>query len=215
MKSQSSRVYTTFEFFLFDEIQMIGEYAGAVESSIKKEFEKKALKLVENIDKVSEEERELLEVHHEQIVWKFRGMFPRILRNSVFLACYSFLESKLNELCRNIGSHTHIKLNDLAGSGVIRANNYLSKVIQIPKVNALLWKRIIVYNKIRNKIAHSEGRLSNDGDSKAIRAFCKKRDSFKINYSRIELLETFVPDVLHDIKMLFSELKAALGDRFP
>ena len=135
---------STFEFFLFNEIQMIREYAAAVEASIGKEFEQKAFELVENIDKATKKEREFLEFHHEQIVWKFTDVFPRILRNSIFLACYSFLESKLNELCRNLESHTQIKLKDLDGSGVIRANKYLSKVIQIPKVNDLLWQRIII-----------------------------------------------------------------------
>ncbi len=216
MNDQSRPLQTTFEFFLFDGLHRIGEYVSTVESYIEKEFEKKASKMVENIDKSSKEKRELLEFHREHLEWKFTEVFPRILRYSSFLTCYSYLEFTLNRLCRSLEFNYHLKLTDLADRGVIRSYNYLTKVIQIPKVSKLLWDRIKIYNKIRNKIAHNEGQLSDDGDSKAIMAFSKKRHTLlKIVDSRIELMKEFVPEVLSDIESLFFEVKAELGPKFP
>lgn len=127
MKNQDNKVLSPFEFFLLDEINRIREYVDDVESFITKEFEKKAFKLVKNIDSASPEQKQMLESHHKHLVWKFTTIFPRILRYSIFLTCYSFLEAKLTELCRHLEANYKLKLSDLSGKGVIRAHNYLSK----------------------------------------------------------------------------------------
>lgn len=89
------------------------------------------------------------------------------------------------------------------------------KVIQIPKIKEILWNRIIFYNRIRNKIAHCQGELTNDKDSKAIVEYSNTLANIRTMDTQIDLLETFIPEVLSDIEILFQELKAELGIKFP
>jgi hypothetical protein len=98
--------------------------------------------------------------------------FPSILRTSVFLSLYSFLENQLVLLCKQIQSRKRITLsvNDLNGSGIEKASKYLKKVagIDFPD-NAKEWTYIKHCNQLRNCLVHNGG-IVNEENKKLLKA---------------------------------------------
>ena len=91
--------------------------------------------------------------------------YPSMHRESLVILIYNFLEDELNKLCNIISEciENKIKLKDLDGKGIHRAQNYLTKVgdFDFSKISQE-WAYIKSVNLLRNQIVHSGGCLPED-----------------------------------------------------
>lgn len=99
------------------------------------------------------ESTELYEMHFEDIHYQFKEEYPIILRTSLFLSIYAFLEKTLNDICLSYENSHKDKLNDIPHNGIHKSKVYLTNVcnIDFPTKN---WGQIRQYNIIRNFLAH-------------------------------------------------------------
>jgi hypothetical protein len=135
--------------------------------------------------------------------------FPRILRQSLFLALYADCEMYLNYQCYELQriKEFSLSLKDLSGSGIIRARNYLTKVAQINFPNGKEWQEIQTYGKLRNCFAHNDGELTNLSESEA--KFLKE---YALNNPYLEVKEASVTYI--EIKKGFCEEALKIFDAF-
>ena len=92
----------------------------------------------------------------------FKDYFPSLQRRSALLSIFSLFENELNKLCYLYMAEKSITidLSDLKGSGVVRAVEYLSKVVEInTHKSSREWQEIKSIQKLRNVIAHQDGKL--------------------------------------------------------
>lgn len=101
--------------------------------------------------------------------------FPNILRSSLLISIYSFLENQLIRLCKEIQikKSLSLKYNDVNNKGIEKAKLYLSKVVGIDLNPAIKeWNLIKNYQTLRNCFTHSEGMVE-EPDKKLLSAIEK------------------------------------------
>ena len=113
--------------------------------------------LAESADKSMEA---LTELFPRYLALEF--IFPGILRASLLAHTYFLFEDSLHHLCKRIEarSTSGIRLEDLRGSGLLRARLFLARVAEIPFPEPdTLWEDVNNIRLLRNCIAHDYGRL--------------------------------------------------------
>lgn len=140
------------------QVEQFSSYSEQLEAYLKRQVSKieenmdnhiNSLKLVE--DKV--DTSRLFEMHYEDQYHSFNNEFPIILRTSLFLSTYTFLEKTLNKLCKDYEEDNNVKLKDIRHNGITKSKFYLTNVcnIEFPDKD---WHLILQYNVIRNSLAH-------------------------------------------------------------
>lgn len=90
------------------------------------------------------------------------GVNVPLFRHSTIVTLYTFLESSMNNLCRNLFrlKKYNVDLSDLRGEGIVRARLYLMKLadVDFELLNGD-WSRLLGLNSIRNCLVHNEGRI--------------------------------------------------------
>ena len=95
--------------------------------------------------------------------------FPMVQWQAQFLVVYATFEASLNSLCNVVKRRlkSSLSFKDMNGAGYERARTYLSKVGGVEKVfSSHTWERARQLGKIRNLIAHSQGRVDEVSDPK-------------------------------------------------
>jgi len=142
-------------------------------------------------------------------------VFPDLLRKSFFVACYSFLEHTLLDLCRYLQKkHKYtVELSDLAEKGVFKARTYLKKVVGVdfPDRSAL-WTDITNFSHIRNFIVHNNGQLNKTKDADTVRLLVKQKKWISIDaYECLQLTGDFYKEIIGGLRNFFEELLVALS----
>ncbi len=86
--------------------------------------------------------------------------------HSLFISLYSFLEKKMYQFCRLAEEHQTLKIKDISGDGIFKYYKYFKKVlgINLDGLNAE-WTEITKYNKLRNRLVHSQTNTIENGDN--------------------------------------------------
>lgn len=142
-----------FRFFVLGQLEMFEGYAQYIESILGREL----YEFEESMKELSDDEKEEFVNWHYDEIAQYRDDFPMIMRNSLFISVYSFLEEKVIDLC-NQPDETSIKLDDLQGNGIKRASLFIKKVKKddFPD-DTKEWHFINNANQIRNCIVHCGG----------------------------------------------------------
>jgi len=136
--------------------------------------------------------------------------YPRLLRNSFLVTCYSYLEERLHYFCDELRNEKKLPLNvsDLKGNALDRAKKYIKKLADVEIQNDI-WEEMLNMTNIRNCIVHSEGRI-NTGDEKKdskIRNYIDKRSDISSDSDgTIRLTKEYCQHVLDEIRELFKAL---------
>ncbi|WP_163581130.1 hypothetical protein [Gracilibacillus saliphilus] len=86
--------------------------------------------------------------------------FPFILRKSLFITLYSFMESELSHLAKALENKeaSLIKLDDIRHKGIYKYHFYITKVCNINlSVSKKTFDVFLLYNNLRNYFVHNEG----------------------------------------------------------
>jgi hypothetical protein len=195
---------TRYLFFVLHELEQFRNYAEYIESSLRKEvksYEDRAEGLM------PEEEEEFWDCYIDEVA-PYSQDFPKIMRNSLFVSIYTFLEDKIVELCVP-SEDTLLKLSDIKGQGIEQASIYLKKVLRIDfPDNSKEWHYIKKANLIRNCIVHSRGDVSKSRNEAKIRNAVQDMQSVsidKMGYIKLdeELCEDFIENVDSFLQQLY------------
>lgn len=167
--------------------------------------------------------------HHDDIIesysWDFHlnnTIHPSIHRESVTITLFSFFEHQLNDLCKDISSclKDQIKLKDLHGQGIERAQTYLSKIANFDwsKVNGS-WGYLKSAQRIRNLLVHNGGRINKykDKDKDKLLKFIESNKNLRIETvsigqdganieKRIIIDAGFINELLENMELFFKQL---------
>ncbi len=161
------------------ELQHIEACREEVESMLHTEVRRLEQRLHSEADRMEEDERLELYEHHEDTHWELSAVFPRLIRNSMFVTTYTFLEWGLLQLCAVLAQirPSAISVKDLQGRPIEQARAYIAKVqgIAFPADTAE-WQAIAIYRQIRNVIVHRNA-IVTKGDN-VIRQFIEKNPAF-------------------------------------
>jgi acyl carrier protein phosphodiesterase len=122
----------------------------------------------------------------------YRVWFPNMQRRSALLTLFSLLERTLEDLCDSLSSDMRltVDIQDIKGNGLERTMLFMKKVVGLQlDLNSLTWNEIRSVQKIRNVIAHADGRLEDQqsGRDKDIAKYIDLTEL--INYNNEILLE--------------------------
>ena len=183
------------------------DYAEYIESSFRKELE-----FYENGAKElqPEEEEEYYDWCFDEVS-QYTQDFPRIMRNSLFVSIYTFLEDKIVEQCVS-DADTLLELSDINGKGIQQASIYLKKVLRVAfPNNCKEWKYIKNANLIRNCIVHNNGAVSKSRNEKKLRNIVEDTPSICINQiDHIHLESKFCLDFIDNVDLFLSQLYNAI-----
>ncbi|UOQ44058.1 hypothetical protein MUN89_19680 [Halobacillus salinarum] len=202
------------------------EYAESVQA-----FLEQQIKLIEEdydkrADGLSDKEKEeLFEGMYENDFYNFNKSFPNILRESLFISCYAYLEKELMNLCKFIEKRNDFKIDlaDLKHNGIIKAQVFIKKVAEVnfpEETNS--WNKILKFNIIRNHLVH-EGTST---IKKGTRIFYACRDLGTLtlehrfskeetqeDFYHLELTQDFSLDFIRTVSEFFSELYKAFDKK--
>lgn len=141
--------------FIGWEMEMFDKYIDHVESTIREEL----LKLKIEIDKYEGEEQELYVDHIYDDIATYRDDFPAIMRSSLLISIYTFLEHELNRFCRyhNADGFKNYKSKD---RGIERAQRFIKDELNMEFPDQTKgWHFIYSVREIRNCFAHAHGHV--------------------------------------------------------
>ena len=191
------------------QLNHLKEYVETLENLIGKELSDFDSFVEKEAAKLEEEERDFFYDHHLDTQWQLSEIFPNILRTSLFIKCYSILETELINMCDVLQKRNNypIRLSDLKGKGIFLAQLYYKKVVGIEFPDqSKSWAEILKYNLIRNIFVHKEGHLSDDDKSKKAADYIENKTSILLDkYCRIQLTKDFVPQAIDVIEDFFNE----------
>ncbi|MEC3429861.1 hypothetical protein BK721_12930 [Bacillus thuringiensis serovar nigeriensis] len=200
------------------QIRNLNRFAETMEQFLtneRGELEKQFAKDAEGLSEILKQE--LFELRSDDIS-DFSVTFPTILRQTVFAKAYFNFEELLVKLCKILQKNNNHKIgfSDLRGNGIVGAMMYITKVFNVESpFQSQEWERIKSYNKIRNIIAHQNGRLSveDQGKLKSEEKEIDKLEYIAVNDSYTIALESpFCFKVLEDMESFFKELITELAN---
>jgi hypothetical protein len=206
-------IKTLFKHWIELDFRYLEEYASTIENLLATEVEELSARVKKKAAKLTEEEEKELYDFYSDDFWLLSQVFPNKLRLSLFVICYAFLESRLQTLCLNLKvkfGHK-IGIEEIKGKGIFRSRIYLEKVIGVnfPEKSSQ-WQDIMIYNRIRNSIVHSDGRLDAEKENQ-VKIFIDQKKWIELDTSkRIQLLGTFYQEVIETLEKFFDELLDAI-----
>ena len=169
--------------------------------------------LEDNYD--DEDEDVSLEYYHYRIgsMHKFYSSFPNILRSSLLIAVYSFFETSLVNLCKELNNTKKysVRYNSIAGKGIEKVKLYLTEVVEIDfPSGSIEWSKINDYRLIRNCFAHGQGKVTDD--NRSLISAIKRLDSVRVTgdviFGRyIELEKEFINNFIEVIELFWSKIE--------
>ncbi|WP_339227824.1 hypothetical protein NSQ77_19925 [Oceanobacillus sp. FSL K6-2867] len=185
---------------------------GSIEShknSLEKRFEEQSKDIKDPAIKQEFYEHAFLDDYHD-----LDKTYTLILRKSLFISLYSFMESELRSIAKNIEKQnlTNKKLADFNDRGIYLYLVYLEKTnkinINISKENRKKFKE---YNNLRNYFVHNDNNSINQKQYDKLKilpylAFEKFPHKDYTNYQVEALEKDFNPHYLNLISLFFDEL---------
>lgn len=203
-----------FETWIDINLDNLSEYTVTVEDLLDSKLKNFRSWVEKEASKVTGEQQEDFYEFYADDYHQFSRIFPNILRSSLFIMLYSFVENQLVNLCgkfhRQYGYP--IKLTDLRGEGIVRAQSYLKKVVKIDFPDQTpSWDDIVSYNRIRNFIIHNGAQLDKSDQAKKVESFISTRPSITLDHLRnIQFSKDFCPEVINTLRSFFGDLLKAL-----
>ncbi len=141
--------------------------------------------------------------------------FSNVLRRSLFVNLYAFLEKRMLKICREAGNKDEIRLSlsDLRGSGIEKAKTYLTKVVGIPFDLCQDWEEIQKFKTLRHCVAHNEGKIDDGFNDKGgnLKKYVKSKDTLSLDLDKtVRFEKEFCVEALDVIERFLETLNSRL-----
>jgi hypothetical protein len=115
--------------------------------------------------------------YYNELAWDYSYTLPNIMRNSFFVALFSFLEHKLGIFCKYMQKERKIvsSWQDEKGNTLDKFKKYCKHNRLSLKFDDQNWQEINHYRLIRNCIVHNKGLIKGFNNEKELRDYNIKR----------------------------------------
>jgi len=193
-------------------LENLRRYAETFEQMLNKETTAFEERIEQTALTIPEEERFDFYDFHSDEHWQLLEIFPDIMRKSLFINCYSYLESKIFNLCDHIYEKLGCSkpLSQITKhKGIFKAQYYFKNVAKVyfPD-DSKVWEDILNYNLIRNCIVHNDSELKAKKDKvEKVSKFINNKSSIIIEKNKIKIIhEDFSLEFINTIDDFFALL---------
>lgn len=164
----------------------------------------------ESITDLSDEEIIEIEEYYADDYQHIEEVQVSLYRKSTLVSLYSFLEHSLNDLCgyQYRRYEFAVEVTDLRGEGIVRARDYLIKLIKVDF--SLLndeWRYLMEFNKIRNCIVHSDGDINQSRSKKSLHEIVNSREGLELQHEKfIKISREYVDFIITKIEVFMAKL---------
>ncbi|MBR0581005.1 hypothetical protein [Bacillus altitudinis] len=216
-----------FGLFRHSDLEKLENYEDHVESTLSHEL----MTIGKNVDALSEEQKEYyVDMIYDEIS-DYRDDFPAIMRYSLLISIYTYLEHELNKFCQHYNAKG-FKEYDRKEKGIKRAKGFIKKELNMNFPDRTKeWNFICNVSEIRNCLVHAQGYIDEMKDksetddktenkdhikkksdkeetkvSKAINALGKDLVSVIEGANKIKLHENFNKEFIKHVKTFLDNL---------
>lgn len=207
----------SFDMQLEDFYNYIDTMEGSIEShksSLEERFENESKHLTEP------EKQEFYEFAFFDEYYNLDKTYSLILRKSLFISLYSFMESELQNIARKIEKQnlTDIKISDISHRGL---HQYLFYIETVNKININISinvrNRFLQYNHLRNHFVHNGDDLINQKKYNSLKSlsYINFEEIPRKDYSKYQigaLEKDFNPNYLSLVSKFFDELYKGIDE---
>lgn len=204
-----------YKFFKHHGLDTLEDYADHVESTLDNELTK-IDKYIETFKTEEEKEFHVDRIYDE--IAAYRDEFPAIMRASLLISIYSYLEHELNKLCRFHNAEGFLIFKTKA-TGIARSKEFMKKELKMDFPDQTKeWNFICYVKEIRNCFAHAQGHIDmmsqglQDKVRQAIKSLGKDLISEKESTKEIQLHEKFNEEFIKNAKKfldyIYEEIKS-------
>ena len=180
-------------------------------NNMEREFRKRNEEQARKIE--DEQERNEFYDFSSDEYWRYKETFPRIFLNSFHVSSYSLLESETLAIARNIGKKQKqvFDVFDIRGGDYLNsASLYIERLTGIKANQFGMWNTLKDAQRLRNIIAHLNGRLSEPSDIEIAKKLNVFNDDFldypvvfvSVDYSKLFLdsISAFLTELLSQVE---------------
>jgi len=163
MPRKYSFYWVSTRWLIDDQLNEFDLYSDLVEKSLGERSDALVEQYQQHMAEASDEHKEYLADSYADEGIMLVERFPQLLRQSLFISIYAFLEQRLIGICEHYehAKPTNVLLADLVDNGIIKCKTYLSKVVQIEFPESThSWQQLLKYNKLRNQLVHVGPKLA-------------------------------------------------------
>lgn len=191
-----------------DELEKLRFFARHIELLVDQAEESEIESLKASIQHLSKDRQDEFWLWHYPVHWD--EIFRSAIRNSLVVTLATFLETYLDELCKNVAlvTKSEFDLTDGKGSKLARARRFLKTVGQFHGPAPSAWEEVGTFFKVRNVIIHTAGFAAGSKYEKAIEGFCTGRTDIRLSYGTLEIEPEFFEFVINKFVALVEQLES-------
>ena len=143
------------------ELSVLEEQLELIEEQIKRGREKARCKLNAERQGLTSDDEDRWDIPRQEYDYRVEVMLPRILRNPILVTLFAVYESAVTTVAELVQKEKRQagSLNNTRGNFLDRAEKYYRRDLQFDlSADDERWERLIVLSRLRNAIAHTNGR---------------------------------------------------------
>jgi hypothetical protein len=150
---------------------------------------------------------------------RYERDFPSKIRYSFVVLLYIVLETRLRAACDEITKRRSLekKESEIRGAALERAKAFLKKVAKLPSGDQMIWEWLIDFQKVRDCIVHTNGRVEKSRDKDRLNHLCNENVGLSSEAGSLMIERHYCTKTLEMTKSYFEHLfdSAGFGKSLP
>jgi hypothetical protein len=144
---------------------------------------------------------------------RYERDFPSKIRYSFVVLLYIVLETRLKAVCDEISKRRSLekKESDMKGAAFERAKAFLKKVAKLPSGDQMVWQWLIDFQKVRDCIVHTNGRIEGSRDKERLNHLCNENVGLSSEAGALIIERRYCTKTLEMTKSYFGHLFNSAG----
>jgi hypothetical protein len=144
---------------------------------------------------------------------RYERDFPSKIRYSFVVLLYIVLETRLRAVCDEISKRINLDLRerDLKGAIMERAKAFLKKVAKLPNGDPMVWQWMSDFQKVRDCIVHTNGRIEESKDKARIGKICNETEGLSSGAGLLMIERHYCIKTLEMTKSYFKHIFDSAG----
>jgi hypothetical protein len=191
-----------------DELEKLRFFARHIELLVDQAEESEIESLKTSVKHLSQDRQDEYWLWNYPVHWD--EIFRSAIRSSLVVTLATFIETYLDELCKNVGLVTKCESDSTDGKGstLVRARRFLKAVGQFQRPTSALWEELGAFLKVRNVVVHTGGFAAGSKYERTIEQFCRLRSDINLSQGTVEIQPEFFEFIINEILMFIEQLES-------